>query len=175
MPIGSAKDYPWHNLLIIPGSIPLTDLADKMTMENGYHESPNFKEGGSFAGAVSSNTDKPRIILFHKKTLPEIEAETGLDVHLNITPDEVLELFKQNPNEHMTLPDFLIMEKYLFEKFNFHISDWGTKSGQWLNTKSGTRLVHSSWSPVDRKLGVDADALDFRGGVLGVRPSRCFW
>ena len=46
-------------------------------MESGYYESGNFTSGGGFAGAVSQNVDKPRLILVHKtqnlKDRPELE------------------------------------------------------------------------------------------------------
>ena len=165
----------FDEILIIPGNIPLPDLAEKMKMENGNYTGSNFDNGGGFAGAVSPNADKPRIILFHKKTLPNVQAETGLDVHLKITAGDALKLFDQNPNEHMTLPDFIIMERKVFEESGIHLSDWNKKSGQWLNTKSGARLVDSNWRPGDRKLDVDANDLTDRDGALGVRPSRCFF
>jgi hypothetical protein len=165
----------FDDMLIIPGNIPLTELKDKLTMENGYWESSSFKEGNSFAGAVSLNTDKPRIILYHKKTLPEVQAETGLDVHLNITAGDALKLFQQNPDQHMTLADFIIMERKVFEESGIHISDWNKKSGQWLNTKSAARLVYSCWNPSAHQLYVNADALTNRHGVLGVRPACCFY
>ena len=146
-----------------------------MKMENGNYTSGNFDEGGGFAGAVSLNTDKPRIILFRKKNLPEVQAETGLDVHLNITALDALKLFEKNPEDHMTLSDFIIMERKVFEDSGTHISDRNKKSGQWLNTKSGARLVCSYWDPDDPKLTVGAGDLESQGGALGVRPSRCFF
>jgi len=67
------------------------------------------------------------------------------------------------------------MEKKYFEELGIHISDYKEKSGQWLNTKSGARLVDSSWNPGDHKLHVGAHDLEGRYGALGVRPSRCFF
>ena len=131
--------------------------------------------GGGFAGAISSNTDKVRIILFHKKTLPDIQAETGLDVHLEITGGDALKMFEKNPNEYMTLPDFIVMERKVFEDFGIHISDYTKKSSQWLNTKSGTRLVGSHWNPSGGMLRVYADNLGIHSDDLGVRPSRSFY
>jgi hypothetical protein len=165
----------FEDMLIIPGNIPLADLAEKMKMESGNYTGSNFDEGGGFTGAISPNADQPRIILFHKKTLPEVQAETGLDVHLNITAGEALKLFQQKPNEHMTLPDFIIMERKIFEESGIHISDYTKKSGQWLNTKSGTRLVYSRWFPSDHQLFVNAFDLTYRIDSLGVRPARCFF
>ncbi len=165
----------FDDILIIPENIPPADLAEKMKMGNGYSESPNFREGGSFAGAVNQNADKSRIILYHKKTLPEIQTENGLDVHLGITAGESLKLFQQKPDEHMTLTDFMIMERKIFEETGKHISDYTKKSAQWLNTKSFARLVHSYWNPDRDRLCVVAGVLGRQGGFLGVRPSRCFF
>jgi len=140
------KENGFDDMLIIPGNIPLADLAEKMKMESGYYLGDNFKNGGNFAGVVSPNTDKSRIILFHKKTLPEVQTETGLDVHLNITAGDALKLFEKNPDEHMTLVDFIIMERKVFEESGTHISDYKKQSGQWLNTRAGARLVYSYWT-----------------------------
>ncbi len=165
----------FDDILLIPGNIPLADIAEKLKMENGNFTGSNFDDGGGFAGAVSQNTDKPRIILFHKKTLPEVQAETGLDVHLNITAGEALKLFNKNPDEHMTLNDFIIMERKVFEESGVHISDWNKKSAQWLNTKSGARLVCAYGDPTDAGLGVDAFVDEYHYDNLGLRPSRCFF
>ncbi len=170
----------FDDILIIPENIPLADLAEKMKMKMGmgYSESPDFIEGGSFAGAVNQNADKSRIILYHKKTLPEIQTENGLDVHLNITGGEALKLFQQKPDEHMTLTDFMIMERKIFEETGKHISDYTNNSAQWLNTKLRTRLVVSYWDtgdPGGDRLAVVAGVLEGRSDDLGVRPSRCFF
>jgi hypothetical protein len=89
---------------------------------------------------------------------------------LDITTEEALEIFQQKPDEYMTLPDFMIMERKNFEESGIHISDYTKDSGQWLNTKSLSRLVHSYWKPDDGRLYLNV----FDPGHLGVRPSRCF-
>jgi hypothetical protein len=165
----------FDDMLIIPSNVPLADLAEKMKMDSGYWLGDNFKNGGNFTGVVSPNVDKPRIILYHKKTLPEVQAETGLDVHLNITAGDALKLFGANPNEHMTLADFIIMESKNFSESPIHLSDYTKKSGQWLNTKAGARLVRSDWDPSLHQLGVGANGLTYQDGNLGVRPARCFF
>jgi len=165
----------FDDMLIVPGNIPLADLAEKMKMESGYWLSDNFKNGGNFAGVISPNSDKSRIILFHKKTLPEVQVETGLDVHLNITAGDALKLFEKNPDEHMTLLDFIIMERKVFEDSSVHISDYTKNSGQWLNTKVGARLVHSCWDPDCGELNVLASDPAHHLGHLGLRPARCFF
>jgi len=162
----------FDDMLIVPGNIPLADLAEKMKMEKGYYF---YQVEEDFSNVKSQNTDKPRIILYHKKTLPEVQAETGLDVHLNITAGDALKLFKQNPNEHMTLPDFMIMERKIFEESGIHISDYTKNSGQWLNTKVGTRLVTSRWNPGHGELLVGASDPEDRSDNRGLRPARCFF
>jgi len=67
------------------------------------------------------------------------------------------------------------MEKKYFEELGIHISDYKEKSGQWLNTKSGARLVCSTWSPGTHELYVVASDLGTQDDCLGVRPSRCFF
>ena len=146
-----------------------------MKMEKGYWTGSNFDDGGGFAGSKSENADKPRIILFHKKTLSKIQEENGIDVHLNITAGDAKKLFEQNPDEQMNLIDFLIMERKIFAESNIHISDYNEKSGQWLNTGAGARLVYSYWHPDDGELAVSALDPGSRLDNLGVRPARCFF
>lgn len=168
----------FDDLLVVPGNIPLQDLAEKMKMGKGYYEGDNFTSGGSFAGAVSQNVNNPRIILYHHtETLSEISQRTGLDVHLNITGADVEKLFKSNPNNYLsTLEDFLVLERKYFEDTGKHLSDWRKKSANWLpGTKAGARLVHSHWDPGGGKLGVGADDLGHQDDDLGVRPSRSFF
>ena len=144
-------------------------------MEKGYWTGSNFDDGGGFAGSKSENADKPRIILFHKKTLSKIQEENGIDVHLNITAGDAKKLFEQNPDEQMNLIDFLIMERKIFAESNIHISDYKEKSGQWLNTGTGARLVRSCWYPGNGELVVSAVGPECQDGGLGVRPARCFF
>ena len=166
----------FDDLLIIPGNIPLPELADKMKMENGYFEGSNFTTGGSFAGAVSKGVDKTRIILYHNTTLPEIQQKTGIDVHLNITLEDADKLYQQHPDYYLaTLEDHLILERYHFEDTGEHISDYTKNSGHLLpGTTSGARRVRSVWRPSDGGLGVVADALGSQGPRVGFRLSRSF-
>ena len=168
----------FNDILIIPGAIPLPDLKDKMSMENGYFEGNNFKQGGSFAGAKSQNTDKPCILLVHKTDkLLEITQKTGLDVHLNCTGQEAEQLYQQHPDHYLgTLPALLILERKYFADTGKHVSDWNNKSAHWLpGTKSGSRLVNVYWNPDDHKLVVSAGDPGYQASDLGVRPSRCFF
>ncbi len=154
----------FDEILIIPGNIPLTKLKDKMAMEKGYLEGDNFKNGGSFANAVSQNTDKPRLILVHKaqnlKDRPELKQTfniKGQDVKLD---------------EALTLDDYIIFQRKYFEETGKHLDEIGWT---WFATKSGARLVFSYWNPGIHELSVHADGLGNRSGNLGVRSSRCFF
>ncbi len=154
----------FDDLLIIPGGIPLTELKDKMTMEKGYYITSNFDAGGGFAGAVSQNTDKARLILVHKtqnlKDRPELKKT------LNIKGKDV------KLDEALTLEDYLIFQKKYFEETSKHLDEDGWT---WLATKSGARLVNSHWNPSSHQLAVNANDLTAQIDNLGVRPARCFF
>ena len=154
----------FDELLIIPGNIPLADLVEKMKMESGYFEYSNFTDGGGFAGAKSQNVDKPRIILVHKTK--ELTERPELNSTLNTKGQDV------KMDEALSLEDYIVFQKKYFEETGKHLDE--TKY-TWLATKSGARLVCSHWHPGDHKLPVDANDLELRHGILGVRPSRCFF
>jgi len=139
-------------------------LAEKMKMENGNWESDNFKAGGSFAGAVSQNVDKPRLILVHKtqnlKDRPELKKT------LNTKGQDV------KMDQALTLEDYLIFQRKYFEETGKHLDEDGWT---WLTTKTGARFVSSDWGPAHHKLYVSANDLDYRHDNLCVRPSRCFF
>lgn len=173
----------FNDILIAPANIPLPEVAEKMKMENGgYYEGNNFKKKGSFAGARSVGVDKPRIILYHKMTLPEIQKNTGFDAHLGITGEEAEKLYQQNPSHFLsTLEDLIILEaKTNHDKQGNHLSSSGDRSAVWLmGTKlptpvSGARFVCSGWYPSYRGLGVYACVADYSLSILGCRVSRYF-
>lgn len=135
-----------------------------MKTEKGYREVSTFIAGGSFAGAVSKNVDKPRIVLVHKtqnlKDRPELQKTfntKGRDVKRDQT---------------LTLEDYLVFQRKFFEETNKHLdeNDW-----IWLATTVGARLVNSDWDPDNHRLIVCADDLEFQIDCLGVRPSHCFF
>ena len=170
----SIEQNGFDDMLIIPGNIPLPDLAEKMKMEDGYYF---YQVKDDFSNVVSQNVDMPRIILFHHTdSLPEINQKTGLDVHLNITGADAQKLYQANPENYLsTLEDAIILERKYFEETGKHLSDYSTNSAQWLpGSMVGTRLVNSVWNPDDHGLYVYAHVLTHRHGILGVRPSRCF-
>ena len=158
------KQNGFDELLIIPGNLPLTEIKDKMGMEQGYYEFANFQEEGSFSEAISQNTDKPRLVLVHKaqnlKDRPELKQT------LNIKGKAV------KLDEALTLEDYLFFQKKYFEETCKHLDEIGWT---WLATKSGARLVDSGWDPDDHQLCVNANALGHWFSYRGVRLSRCFF
>ncbi|MEI6191178.1 MAG: hypothetical protein WCP24_02285 [bacterium] len=154
----------FDDMLIVPGDIPLPELADKLKMESGNWTSSNFTEGGGFAGAVSQNTEFVRIVLVHKTK--ELTERPELNSTLNTKGQDV------KLDQALTLEDYLIFQKKYFEETGKHLDE--TKY-TWLATKSGARLVGSAWLAVKRELYVDARDLTDRDDSLGVRPARCFF
>ena len=155
----------FDEMILAPGNIPLTELNTKMT--DGYNEtweSSDFKSGGSFAGAKSSNIDTARIVLAHKtqnlKDRPELEKT------LNIKGKDV------KIDQTLTLEDYLIFQRKYFEETGLHLDEDGWT---WLATKSGARLVDARWNPSTSRVIVNAYDLDYQYGILGARPSRSFF
>ena len=165
----------FDSMLIIPPTTNLKDLADKMKMESGYYF---YQVKNDFSDIKSQNTDKPRLILYHKQnSLPDINTKTGLPIHLNITGADASALYRQNPDHYLsTLEDAIVLERYHLEKTGKHISDYKTKSATWLpGSSAGARLLYSDWYPGARKLDVVAGDPGGRDGHLGARPTRCFY
>lgn len=158
------KENGFDDMLIIPGNIPLADLAEKMKMESGYYLGDNFKNGGNFAGAKSQNADRLRVVLVHKTK--ELTERPELNSTLNIKGKDV------KIDESMSLEDYLVLQRKYFEETGKHLDE--TKYTR-LATKSGARLVYSSWNPGAHELIVDARDLEDQHDALGVRPSRCFF
>ena len=154
----------FDDVLIVPPDLSLSDLSEKMKMGNGYYEGSNFTAGGSFAGAVSQNVDRPHIVLVHKTQ--NLKDRPELSRTLNVKGQDV------DMAQILPLEDYLIFQKKYFEETGKHLDEVGWT---WLATKSGARLVGSYWDPSRGKLGVSAYALGYRGSNLGARPSRSFF
>jgi len=155
----------FDDILLLPGGIPLLELNTKMTVGyNPTHEGSNFKAGGSFAGAKSQNTDKPRLVLVHKTQnladRPELKATFNIKGQY-VKQDQIL-----------TLEDYLVFQRKYFEETGKHLDVAGWT---WLATTSGTRLVSASWNPGTTQVDVDADDLDYQAAYLGARPARSFF
>lgn len=161
----SIEQNGFDDILLMPENMPLSDLHTKMT--EGYKatwEGSNFTAGGSFAGAKSQNVDKSRIVLVHKtqnlKDKPEL-AKT-----LNIKGEDAIK------SEILTLEDYLVFQRKYFKETSKHLDESGYT---WLATKSGARLVFAGWDPSGGQVGVGANALGYRNGARGARPSRSFY
>ena len=156
----------FDEVLIMPGSISLTELSDKMKMANGYFTGSNFDDGAGFAGAKSANVDKPRIVLVHKDRAQNLADRPELKQTRNIKGQDV------KLDQILTLEDYLVFQKKYFEETGKHLDESGYT---WLATNSGARLVSSCWDSGDGELYVHAYDLDVRYGDLGARPSRSFF
>ena len=154
----------FNDFLLMPGNLPLPDLAEKMKMEKGHWESDSFKEGGSFQGAKSEQVENPRLVLLHNAK--ELTDRPELAETLNIKGEDV------SLDETLTLEDYLVFQKKYCEKTGTHLDE---EKYVWLATKSGSRLVHVRWASGLRELRVDADDLDDRSERLGRRLSRSFF
>ena len=154
----------FNELLILPGNIPLPELKDKMSMENGYLEGSNFTDGGSFVSAKSPNVTKARIVLVHNAQ--DLQDRQELAQTLNIKGQDV------KLDQALSLEDYIVFQRYYFEKTGKHLDE---VNYTWLNTKSGVCLVYSCWSPDDGRLGVLAIDPGVQASILGSRLSRCFY
>jgi len=164
----------FNDMLIIPGNIPLAELAEKMKMENGYSL---YKVDADFGNVSSSKVDKPRIILYHRvDSLEEIQERYGISPHLGITGDNAYKLYESNPQGYLsTLEDAIILERKYFEDTSKHISVYSANSSQWLpGSMVGPRFVHSRWNPDAGKLGVYASGPGRSAPALGCRATRYF-
>ena len=154
--------YGFNEILLIPPTTDLPDLAEKMK-ETTYYEGNNFREDGSFEKAKSQNQDKVRLVLTHNaqnlKDHPEL-AKT-----LNIRGQDV------PLDQTLSLEEYLILSKKYFEETGKHLDEYGAT---WLSTESGSRLVDSSWSPGNGKRDVNANDFSFRYDSLGFRSSRSY-
>jgi hypothetical protein len=178
--VEAVEKYGFNEILLAPENIPLPELSEKMKIENGYCDwidsSGNTVESLPATTIISQRVDKPRIILYHKATLPELEAR-GIPTHLEITAGEAEKLYKQNPDNYLgTLEDAIILERKHFEETGEHLSDYTKGKGQWLSgTKSGSRFVYATWGPSDGELYVNANDPGNSRSDLGCRPSRYFF
>jgi flagellar hook-basal body complex protein FliE len=150
----------FDDMLIIPGNIPLADLAEKMKMENGYYF---YQVKDDFSDVVSQNVDQPRLILVHKTQ--ELDDRPELASTLNIKGQDV------KLAQTLTLEDYIIFQRKYFEETGKHLDE---EKAVWVATRSGARLVYSYWYPDDHGLDVRANDLAGQSGRLGARPSRCF-
>ena len=157
----------FDEMLIIPADLSIKEVSEKMKMKNGYYDGIKSSSTVQTLDGIpfkNQNTDKPHIVLVHKtqnlKDRPELKATLntkGKDVKLD---------------HALTLEEYIIFQRKYHEETGKYLDEEGWT---WLSTKSGARLVYSSWDPGDGELYVNANALAPQRPHLGVRPSRSFF
>jgi hypothetical protein len=121
----SIKEKGFDDILLIPGNISLTELAEKMKPEGGYYEGGNgFNRRGSFEKAKSKGTDQNRIILTYKSK--ELTDRPELEQTLNISGRDI------DLNKNLTLEDYLILQKKYFEETGKNLDE---ETVTWLSTR----------------------------------------
>jgi hypothetical protein len=178
----------FNGVLIVPGNIPLETLLENMNTSDGednnnqphkgFYFGNNFKNAGGTSTCISTGTDKTRIILYHKKTLPEIQEQNGVDPHLDIKAQQAQELYDQNPDKYLSnLIDVIILERKHHDETGIHISDWRQDSGVWLpatKQQGSTRFVLCCWDPGLSALYVYANVAESAYSAIGCRSS-CYF
>jgi len=164
------------------------------------YQSDNFKSGGSFGGTRNSYPAKYRIVLSHSAqniynnpaANPFLKATLGKNItQLSvIAPEKIDEMIKNNREipidfkadingqeiqiqaEGESLEEYILQQAMYFAKTGKHLDEngwtWLTKS------RSGSRVVSSSWYPDARQLFVRAFDPVNSAGALGLRLSRSF-
>ncbi|MDO9231315.1 MAG: hypothetical protein Q7U36_02395 [bacterium] len=192
--------YGYDQILIIPKKLPTSEeLNEKMTDGDGYvttWQSNNFKNGGGFTGAKTSESKKTKIILTHsdqnilkdENTNPYLKQTLGKNIMQlsGLSEEQIQERVENNQpipinfelsgnqikTEGLSLNEYLILQRQYFQKTNNHLDE---KSWTWLpKSCSASRVVDADWDPVARQLCVDAHALGLSDVFLGCRLSRSF-
>jgi len=164
----AVEEHGFNGVLIAPANIPLPELSEKMSMENGYYDgirSDSTVKTLANIPLVSTGTDKPRLILYHATQniadRPELKSTIGIKAQ-----DITLE-------ESFSLDDYIIASRTYFEKTAKHLDEDGWT---WTpRTTSGSRFVRSGWSPSNSRLPVDADVAGSSHSDLGCRVARSFY
>ena len=156
------KEHGFNEILLIPPTPDLPDLAEKMK-ETKYYLSDNFQKGGGFEKAKSQNQDKVRLVLTHY--VQNLQDHPELKKTFNTKGQDVPTL------QTLSLEEYLIFSKKYFEETGKHLDEIGST---WLATatKSGSRLVHSDWRGDGRVVG--ADDLSYQLVSLRFRSSRSY-
>ena len=161
------EEQGFDDMIIAPAHIPLTELSEKMKMENGYYDYiKSNKTVPDLSGIplTSIGADTIRIILVHKsqnlKDRPELEATQGVKAH------------DIDQNNSLSLEDYIIFQNKYFKETGKHLDVDGWT---WTpRTKSGPRFVCSGWDPGTGELCVSALVPGYSIPYLGCRPSRYF-
>ena len=157
----------FNDFLIIPPNLDLTELSQKLKMDNGYYDyikSNSTVPDLTNIPITSTGTGGPRIILIHKAQ--------NLNDHPELKQTKGKKAQDLSIDNSLSLEDYLIFQKKYNTETTKHLDEDGWT---WLlKTKNGARFVCSGWSPSNRELGVDADSADYSYQDLGCRPSRYF-
>ena len=176
----------FDQVLFIPENLPkLKDLEVKMTA--GYEKEKGNKTYWytSVDGITETARSGARIILVHKA--PDLTAHPELKKTLGKEYGGEKENGKNNKaedfikdGESLTLSEYLVLQKDVFEKTGVHLDSKKTPDGNyiywtWLpGSRVGSFVVCADWDPDDGQLYVRADAPDDSSPGIGCRPSRCF-
>ncbi len=176
------EKHGFDTILLIPETLPnLTDLNAKMS--EGYNETytgSNFNSGGGFEGVIEDK--KRRIVLVHSQ---ELWQQSELKQTLNKKIETFLSL---PPNQSLTLSDYLILQRKIFEQTGKHIDTKNEKDGLYYWTAlpgskvpnpdktapSSFRVVCAHWYPDGSQLNVVANDPSISNPPLGGRLSRSF-
>jgi hypothetical protein len=155
------KEHGFNEILLIPPTTDLPDLAEKMK-ESEYFLGSNFKKEKGFEKAKSQNQDKIRLVLTHY--VQNLEDHPELKQTFNTKGQDVPLLQALSQEEYLTL------SKKYFEETGKHLDE---KGWAWVSTKSGPHLVNSDWS--GGKRDVYANGFSYRDVHLGFRSSRSYF
>lgn len=154
------KEHGFNEILLIPPTTDLPDLAEKMK-ESEYRLWGDFEKEGGFKKAKSQNQDKIRLVLTHY--VQNLQDHPELKKTLKTKEQDVPLL------QTLSQEEYLIFSKKYFEETGKHLDEIGST---WLSTKSGSRLVDSYWDGGGR--GVGADGFSGQAVRLGFRSSRSY-
>ena len=191
------REKGFNKVLFIPEKLSaLKALEEKMT--EGYKEDFEKKNpgkignetywGGEKADSITENKTEARIVLVHDApglaSQPELKKTLGKKYGGEKEKDNRAEDFIKQ-GETLTLSEYLILQRDIFEKTGIHLDSEKTSEGYiywtWLpgsqikKESGGSRVVRANWSPGGGQLYVRAyDAGSSRPG-LGCRLSRSFF
>jgi hypothetical protein len=157
------KEHGFNEILLIPPTSDLPDLAEKMKESKYYYLGDNFTKGGGFEKAKSQNQDRIRLVLTHY--VQNLKDHPELKKTLNTKGQDVPTL------QTLSLEEYLIFSQKYFKETDKHLDEIGST---WLATatESGSRLVRSNWNGDWRN--VDASGLSGQGVRRGFRSSRSY-
>jgi hypothetical protein len=186
----------FDKIVFIPASVDSADLKKlEADMTKGYKEeakkagqSENDTYWGIEAKEIINTRSGNRIILLH--SAPDLTAQSELLKTLDKkyggdktnTVDNKAEDFI-NAGEQMTISEWLILQREIWEKTGVHIdgkvgADGYVKptwcGGSRVGKGAGSSVVRAYWNPGGARVEVNANSPDHSFGYIGCRLSRCF-